>query len=320
MRIHPCEKLGLRLFWLARLFGSREGDVGPAIDGSGWQSLVFEAIRSVGRGLIVQGPMNDRLFGRYGGSGMAAEVDAAIDDTQRCITLVEAKAAADYRLGRDKVLVFAGKVRDHERSAHWRGQRAYALVASAGRLTSVFCRWCFYEGIDVLDPDRLPLGVLVRLPALLRQGFEALPRPHLHDWLIEALLAEQGELRAGPVQFRREERRARLVGDLLRDLNVIQSALTEDILDALATSESDCAPAANQSALMERAERELRQCGIAVPTRCATSAGRDARVMRRPLSNPEASSPGVYRLAPQLLQVLNEAGRLTSFGTLRAGE
>ena len=52
--------------------------------------------------------------------------------------------------------------------------RIHAAVVSAGRLDAVFCRWCFYEGIDVVDPDRFPLIVLARLPYLLSRAEFAL--------------------------------------------------------------------------------------------------------------------------------------------------
>jgi hypothetical protein len=261
--LHINETFALRTFWLAHL-GRNATDGGVALDGWQWQSVVHAVARSVGRSLLVQGPGAGRLFGRHGASGMAAEIDTALDDGAERVILVEAKAVADYALSRDAAFVFAGKIRDHERGSLRRRRAPYALLASAGRLDAVFCRWSFYEGIDVLDPDRLPLAILARLPFVFPGLLNDLEAGHLFDWLCEVLAVDDEELRLGPVLLRRPGRRDRLQGTLLEDMNQVQAALSEDVLAALSARSAG-------HDLRGRVERELAGLGLVLPDRPAAA-------------------------------------------------
>jgi hypothetical protein len=199
---------------------------------------------------------------------MQAEIDLSIDDGRGYLTLVEGKALADYTLSRNEAFIFASKVRDHEASRSWRWNPAFALVASAGRVSAIFARWCFYEGIDVLDPDRFPLTVLVRVPALFSASvFDALPEAHLYDWLLELLQIEDHERLNGPVLLRQPTRRKLLSGNLLHDLNEIQAKLSENLWKALCATMSRALPEEQTAELLAELERALRQRGIHVPFR-----------------------------------------------------
>jgi hypothetical protein len=85
---------------------------------------------------------------------MPVEIDTAVDDGMGILTALESKARDDYVLRREEAFVFSAKLRDYEASHPFRWQDIQAFVVSAGRLDGIFCRWCFYEGIDVIDPDR----------------------------------------------------------------------------------------------------------------------------------------------------------------------
>jgi hypothetical protein len=181
--------------------------VGPPA-GTDWQDAVFHTARVTTPYLDIQGPGRSRLFGAYGASGMGAEIDTAVDDGRGILTLIESKANDDHRLYRDAAFVFSGKIREREASRGFRWTGTYAVMASAGRLDSVFCRWCFYEGIDVIDPDRFPLVVLSRLPAFLSNTqLSVLENVHFYDQLNEVLQLTSEEINQGPMLLRSAARR-----------------------------------------------------------------------------------------------------------------
>jgi hypothetical protein len=269
-----CEVLGWRLAWLARLVGSGERDEGVArLSGGAWQELVFSAARATPPYVDVQGPGRGRLFGTYGSSGMPAEIDTAIDDGAGIVTLIESKAANDYALRREEVLLFSGKVRDHENFQRFRWPGVYSLVASAGRLDGVFCRWSFYEGIDVTDPDRFPLIVFARLPYFLsRAEFAVLQEHHQYDWLRDILQMSRDEVIRGPLLLRRTDRRQILRESVLHDLNEIQVRLSECVWKALAGIDSDQTCAEREAGLLAHALQDFEELGISVPFRIIRTA------------------------------------------------
>jgi hypothetical protein len=259
MRVHPhpLERLAIRAFWLARL----AHDAG--MDGHRWQAILYKAARSCQPYSKVQGPGSTRLFGKPGAAGMSAEVDVALGDGSGFLALVEGKAYADYALGRDHVLVFDGKVRDYERRKGWEWNGTFALIASMGRLDDVTVHWCFACGIDIVDPDRMPLAVLARLPRIFPDVLERLSEPHLHEHLVDALAIESDELRVGPVLLRRQSRSKVLVAERLRDLNLIQSRLSEDLFHALTGADLG-SPEAEAKSLKLRLVRDLKRVGLSV--------------------------------------------------------
>jgi hypothetical protein len=202
---------------------------------------------------------------------MPAEIDTVIDDGAGIVTLIESKAAADYALRRDEALVFSGKVRDHQRSRSFRWSGVHALVASAGRLDAIFCRWCFYEGIDVVDPDRFPLIVLARLPYLLTGTEAAMLLDHYpYRWLQDILRLTPDETATGPMLLRRRARLERLREGALHDLNDIQAKLSESVWAVLASPSRD---SVKKGGLFNRARRQFEELGVMAPIARATPAG-----------------------------------------------
>lgn len=262
-----CEKLGWRLAWLARTAGRTEVDkVTPLPTGTIWQELVLETARATRPYLDIQGPGRGRLFGSYGASGMPAEIDTAVDDGGGIVTIIESKAVDDYGLRRDEAWIFSGRVRDHEASPSFRWQGAQALIASVGRLDAIFCRWCFYEGIDVVDPDRFPLTVLARLPYVLSDSEFALLQDHYpYDWLRDVLQMTHDEIVAGPMLLRRPARRGKLVAAVLDDLNEIQARLSESVWSMLLSAVPNGTREERQATLLARARNEFQRLGITIP-------------------------------------------------------
>ena len=251
---HHCERLGWNLTLLARL--ARQGARSRPPPGGDWQDWVFQVAAAIRPYLDIQGPGYGRMFGAYGASGMAAEIDTAVDDGMGILTLVESKANDDYQLYRDAAFVFSGKIREREAARHFRWNGTYAVVASVGRLDAVFCRWCFYEGIDVLDPDRFPLIVLARLPFFLSDSeLEALENQHLHSWLSDTLQLSNDEIKTGPMLLRGRARRGQLREGALHDLNEIQANLSESLWSALLGR-------GDEQMLLDRAARQFDRLNV----------------------------------------------------------
>jgi hypothetical protein len=253
---------------LVRVVAGTEPDGAVSLPtGTEWQDLVFETARASPPYLDIQGPGYGGLFGRYGASGMPAEIDTAVDHDGGILSLVESKAREDYTLCRDEALVFSGKVRDHEESRCFRWQGVQPLIVSAGRLDAVFCRWCFYEGIDVIDPDRFPLIVLARLPYLLGRTVFSLLQDHCpYDWLRDVLQITANESATGPMLLRNPARRGKLREDVLHDLNDIQARLSECVWSALLNVVDEGTSQDRQAALLDRARREFEELGVVVPS------------------------------------------------------
>ena len=262
MVTHSCERFALRVFWMSQLAAAARDGVRIVTDGRAWQDLVLSAAYSEEYYRAVQGPGFGRLFGRYGASGMPAEIDVALDDGRGLLSLTEAKALADYTLRRDHVFVFSCKVHDHEASGDWRRHQFYALLASAGRVDAITTRWCFYQGVDVLDPDRFPLVVLSRLEEVIPGILTKLSDPWLCDWLAEALQIEEQERLRGPVLLRDSRRLHRLKGEILRDLEQIQARLSENLWEALCGNHGGGTPEERESALLSNVRRQLELRGI----------------------------------------------------------
>ena len=192
---------------------------------------------------------------------MSAELDVALADGIGYVALLEGKAHNDFTLGRDHVFVFDGKVRDYERRNGWDWKGTFALLASVGKLDAVTVHWCFACGIDIVDPDRIPLAILARLPCIFPQAVERLSEPHLHEQLVDVLAIEANEAREGPALLRRQHRSKLLVCERLRDLNLIQSRLSEDLFHALTGTELS-SPDSQSKTLHFRVLQHLKQVGI----------------------------------------------------------
>lgn len=246
------EKLAIRVHLLARLASELR------VDGLVWQELLFRAARSCPHARA-QGPGYGTLFGRTGGTGLSAEIDVALDDGRGHLALLEGKAYGDYELGRDRVFVFDGKVADHERRLDRGRKGVFALLASAGRVGENTLRWSFACGVDVADPDRLPLAVLARLPSVYPRACDRLEEPHLHEYLVDALGLTSDELTNGPVLLRDPTRSRVLRGDRLGDLVLIQSRLSEDLIRALTGLDP---VEAKSGAIAGRILRDLKSVGL----------------------------------------------------------
>jgi len=260
---HRCEQVALRLHWAARLLASEDGESRPRIDGYGWEEVAHAIGRST-KPRAIQGRGRWCLFGAYGASGLNVEFDLAVDDggAGGLIVLVEAKAHADLSLSRDHALVFSCKVRDHMSSPAWGWRGAHMLVASAGRIKPSFSHWCFYEGIDVTDPDRFPLCVLARLPALFPDVAAVVCDSPYYDRLLEVVCDEEDDVEVGPILLQRGKARKRIWGKpLLHELNEIQAQLSEELFMALQAKYAGDAESP-ESALLGRVKRELERCGV----------------------------------------------------------
>lgn len=269
---HVCEILAWRLACLARLVARRrQADGASERMGEVWQQMVFTTARATQPHADAQGPGRGKLFGNYGASGMPAEIDTAVDDGAGILSLIESKAVSDYALRRNEAFIFSGKIRDHEASQAFRWRGVYALMASAGRLDAIFCRWCFCEGIDVVDPDRLSLNVLARLPYILnRNEFALLQDHHRYDWLRDILQISRDETINGPVLLRHPNRRGKLKDTTLHDLNEIQAKLSESVWAAVATNVSgDGTEEERDAILLDRAYREFQEIGVTLPAEAA---------------------------------------------------
>lgn len=246
-----------RIHFVARLCGSENSERAPRIDGHGWQDLIFSCARGF-PWFDLQGPGPCTLFGDAGRSGMSAEVDVCLDDGRGSIVVIEAKSTIDYSLPRDAVLVFAGKVRHYEGARRWHRATFNPLLASAGRLTAIVCRWCFFEGIDVIDPDRFPISILARIPYLFQPAiWEALPEPFFHQSLLESLDITAQDAARGPVRVRDAYRRGLLDGERLRDLNQLQAKLSENLWEALCVAEAGGSEPEHEVALLGRLRRDF---------------------------------------------------------------
>ena len=284
---HHCERFSWRLAWLARVVAREivRGRMGDQLLGNVWENMVFTTAKATLPFLDVQGPGRGKLFGNYGASGMAAEFDTAIDDGNGILSLVESKAVPDYLLRREASFIFSAKVQDHEtaRSFRWRG--LHALVGSSGRLDGIFCRWCFRQGIDVVDPDRFPLNVLARLPHILSPDeFAVLLDHHTYDWLGDILQMTRDERINGPMLLRVPGRMAKLTESTLHDLNELQVKLSESVWTALAGSrfgEKDLEQ--RESLMLDRAYVEFQNLGLAIPL---DPSALESRVVRLQMGRP----------------------------------
>jgi len=265
---HPCETAALRLHWAARLLGSEDGESKPRVEGRSWEDIINNIGRST-RPRAFQGRGVWKLFGSHGASGLNTEFDMALDygGAHGLVMLVEAKAHADRTLSRDHALVFSGKIRDHVASPAWKWPHAQMLVASAGRVEPSFCHWCFYEGIDVTDPDRFPLSVLARLPALFPVEFQSLAEVDDHERLVRILCHEDEDPESFPVLLRRECSPKRLEGrGLLNELGVLQARLSENLFAAMMRARFQAEDEEKQEAmLLARVRSYLAEKGIRLP-------------------------------------------------------
>src|SRR5262249_34674522 len=124
------------------------------------------------------------------------------------------------------------------------------LLASAGRVSAPVSRWCFFEGIDLIDPDRFPISILARLPFLFpSEIWESLDESYLHQNLLESLDVTLADVASGPCSIRDVFRRGLLIGERLKDLNELQARLSENLWAALCTSQAGGSEAEHHATL-----------------------------------------------------------------------
>jgi hypothetical protein len=271
------ERLALDLHWASRLCGNpRVGlsndDGKPLLDGRRWEKLVHELCERT-TPTRIQGPGKKKLFGHPGASGLQAEFDVAIDYGSEAglMVLIEAKAHEDEAKGlpRDVAFVLTGKLRDHLAGDYFSWTHAHLLFASAGRLPSSVCRWSFYEGIDVTDPDRFPLSVLARLDIVLPAVSERLADSKAREALLGILDNGGLDPELGPVLLRHREDRVRALRgkDVLYELEQAQKKLSEEIIVALCGTADDQYDADAEEALLLLQRRALEAKGVLMPAR-----------------------------------------------------
>lgn len=271
------ERLALELHWASRLCGNpRAGhpddDGKPLLGGKPWENLVHQLCHMTAHTRL-QGPGKRTLFGHPGASGLQAEFDVAIDYGPEAglMVLIEAKGHVDGAKGlpRDVAFALTGKLRDHLAGDRFSWPHAHLLFASAGRLPTSVCRWSFYEGIDVTDPDRFPLSVLARLDLLLPDVSERLASSDARETLLEILDGGQFDPDLGPVLLRHCEGRSRALKGkkILYALEEAQKKLSEEIVASLCGTPDDQYDAAAEEALLAIQWRAFEAKGIQMPAR-----------------------------------------------------
>lgn len=271
------ERLALEIHWAARLCGNpRVGlsndDGKPLLGGKPWEKLVHQLCATTAYTRL-QGPGKKTLFERRGASGLLMEFDVAIDYGVEAglMVLIEAKGHMDDAKGlpRDIAFILTGKLRDHLAGDHFSWPHAHLLFASSGRLPDTVCRWSFYEGIDVTDPERFPLSVLARLDILLPEVSERLANSEARETLLGILDGGQLDPDLGPVLLRHRESKPRALQGkkVLYELQLAQRKLSEEIIAALCDTAEDQYDADAQEALLARHRRTFEAKGIRMPER-----------------------------------------------------
>ena len=232
-----------------------------------------------GRGQHCRRLLRITLFGHPGASGLFAEFDVAIDygPEDGLMVLIEAKGHMDGAKGlrRDVAFVLTGKLRDHLAGDRFSWRHAHLLFASSGRLPDTVCRWSFYEGIDVTDPERFPLSVLARLDILLPDVSERLADSEARETLLGILDGGQFDPELGPVLLRYREGKPRALQGkkVLYELELAQRKLSEEIIAALCDTPDDQYDAEAQEALLTIHRRAFEAKGIRMPERPPRSEG-----------------------------------------------
>jgi hypothetical protein len=271
------ERLALEIHWAARLCGNpRVGlsndDGKPLLGGKPWENLVHKICGATAHTRI-QGPGKKTLFERRGASGLLVEFDVAIDYGRDAglMVLIEAKGHMDGAKGlpRDIAFVLTGKLRDHLAGDHFSWRHAHLLFASSGRLPPSVCRWSFYEGIDVTDPDRFPLSVLSRLDILLPDVSDRLANSDARATLFEILDRGKLDPEEGPVLLKHRDAKPRAFQGkkILYDLERAQRTLSDEVVAALCDTDEDQYDAEAQESLLAIHRRALEAKGISVPSR-----------------------------------------------------
>ena len=189
-----------------------------------------------------QGPGSLKLFGSGSASGLSHEIDGA--GAGRDWTLIhEAKAYSGRGPSKEDLFCFDRKTFDlyvarrraSEECEHWR-----ALI-SAGPIDDGLRQFCYLYGIVAVDPELIPLPMLVRMAA--RQNADL----YFQDRILGELV-RLGEVACGPMEsFYTPEGRHRLCLDMrklmtkadLGDLLWLQREVTEDLLE-LVDREQPC--------------------------------------------------------------------------------
>ena len=201
--------------------------------GRWWEQTALAAMKVTGAHAC-QGPGNLTLFGRGSASGVSHETDGA--GAGRGWTLMhEAKAYSGRGPSKEELLCFDRKSFDlfverrraGEEGYHWRA------FVSAGPIGDDLRRYCYLYGVVAIDPELLPLPVLLRMAA----------RPNADLYFEDRILGELvrlGEAACGPFEARYvPEGRRRLCLDLggmmtaadLNDLLWLQREVTADLLE-----------------------------------------------------------------------------------------
>lgn len=217
------------MYVLARFYPPRpEGWLGGRL----WERWTSKVLRPTGA-WISQGSGSLTLFGGGSASGLAHEIDSAgarNDWTMIC----EAKAYKKFSPSKMDVFYFDRKTFDlyvarrlsGQVGSHWR------VLVSASPIKDALRRYCFLYGIITVEPDVIPLPMLLRMAG----------RPTADMFFQDTILAELvrlGELACGPMeslyipdgsQHLRFDM-ARLNRRDLADLLWLQKTVTEEFLD-----------------------------------------------------------------------------------------
>lgn len=158
---------------------------------------------------------------------------------------------------RAEIFVFGAKIRDHEER---RRTCIEAVLVSAGRIDDITCRWAVAHGIDVVDPDRLPVALLLRAAEAFPRGAAVLVRPWRIEWLRELLNAEPSARSLRTCSGWRT-----LGSEGLRDVETLQHELSADLLTACAGCADGYPREKSIASFLASRARALARLGLSLP-------------------------------------------------------
>lgn len=197
-----------------------------------WERMASMVFRSTGA-WASQGPGSLTLFGIGSASKLAHEIDSA--GARNSQTLIcEAKAYSRTSPSKMDLLYFDRKTFDLYIARHSAGERGphWRVLVSAGPMHDSLRRYCFLYGILTVEPNLIPLPVLLRMAS--RQRADQYFPDNILGELVRlgepASLPMEGRyVPDGPDHLRFN---LRLLSHTdLEDLLWLQKTLTEDLLE-----------------------------------------------------------------------------------------
>jgi hypothetical protein len=189
VQIHAVSKVIESLYLLARF--SRH-QLGSVAGGRVWERRIAAALSPVGA-TCWQGPGTLTLFGTRGASGLRHELDSAASANNWTL-MIEAKCLLDG-LSKEQLCCFDRKTFDLFVARRRVGESGlhFRAVASASPVDAGLHKYGYLYGITVVDPQLIPLPVLLRVAA----------KPSADVFIDNCLLADLvrlGEGACGPLE------------------------------------------------------------------------------------------------------------------------